>query len=220
MKKLNFPKILAGLFSLLIITAVFALVSFVPEVGLLGPSLMINPVCAVNCATTLPPVSFDECQPETNGAQIAKIYVTNIGNPLLDWTNVVEWNSRLDDTAAAADAILTLHVVGSKPVPASTEKDISLGRKVTGQKTHTLPFKIDETNDINHEFLRQNECGGSYLIWYETLEGKLFGGTEGIVASLLLDMNIAESSDDLIQNEGKFEWKAKFTEERINSPLA
>jgi hypothetical protein len=220
MKNLNLAKIVAGLFSLLIVIAVCTAVTYVPEVGLLGPSLMANPICATDCATTLPPVSFDECQPETNGAQIAKIYVTNIGNPLADWADVLEWNARLDDTAAAADAILTLHVVGSKPVPASTKKEISLGRKVTGKKTHTLPFKIDETNDINHDFLRQNECGGSYLIWYETLEGKLFGSTAGIVCSLLLDMNIAESSDDLIQNEGEFEWKAKFTEERINSPLA
>ncbi len=178
------------------------------------------PTCPTGCTSTLAPVEFDECAPETNGAQVAKIYMTQIGNPLADWTNPVEWQGRLDNDAVAADAILTLHVIGSKPVPTSTEKDISLGRKVTGQKTHVLTVKIDETNAVNHEMLRQNECGGSYLMWYETLEGKMFGGTEGIVASLLLDMNIAESSEDLIIFEGKFEWKAKFTEERIESPIA
>jgi len=178
------------------------------------------PTCPTGCTSTLAPVEFDECAPETNGAQVAKIYMTQIGNPLANWTNPVEWQARLDNTASAADSILTLHVIGSKPIPTSTEKDISLGRKVTGQKTHVLTVKIDETNDLNHEFLRQNECGGSYLMWYETLEGKMFGGTEGIVASLLLDMNIAESSEELIIFEGKFEWKAKFTEERIDSPIA
>ena len=178
------------------------------------------PTCPTGCTSTLAPVEFDECAPETNGAQVAKIYMTQIGNPLADWTNPVEWQGRLDNDAVAADAILTLHVIGSKPVPTSTEKDISLGRKVTGQKTHVLTVKIDETNAVNHEMLRQNECGGSYLMWYETLEGKMFGGTEGIVASLLLDMNNAESSEDLIIFEGKFEWKAKFTEERIESPIA
>jgi len=214
-------KFIGLMFSLLVVTASVFAFSISPELGIILPSIaMAVPVCATNCSTTLPPVSFDECQPETNGAQVAKIYITNIGNPLADWTNILEWQARLDNTASAADSILTLHVVGSKPVPSSTEKEISLGRKVTGKKTHILPFKIDETNDINHEFLRQNECGGSYLIWYETLEGKLFGGTEGIIVSLLLDMNIAESSEELIQNEGKFEWKSKFTEERINSPLA
>lgn len=220
MKNSVLAKIGVGLFSLSLVLLVCFAVHLMPETAMLGPSLAINPICATGCATSLPPVSFDECQPETNGAQVSKIYLTNIGNPLTDWTDPLEWQGRLDNTASAPDSILTLSVIGSKPVPSSTEKDISGGRKVAGKKTHTLPFKIDETNDINHEFLRQNECGGSYLAWYETLEGKMFGGTEGIVVSMLLDMNISENSDDLIVNEGKLEWKSKFTEERINSPLA
>jgi formylglycine-generating enzyme required for sulfatase activity len=211
-------KVLGILFSLLVVTLSVALFTQAPEIGV-GLAFAL-PVCATNCSATLAPVSFDECNPETNGAQIAKIYVTNIGNPLVDWTDPIEWQSRLNDAAVLASDILTLHVIASKPVPAGTEKEISLGRKVVGKKTHILPFKIDETNITNHEFLRANECGGSYLFWYETLEGKLFGSTDGIVASMLLDMNIAESADDLIQNEGKMEWKSKFTEERTDSPLA
>lgn len=191
---------------------------------LLTPSLMMQrsplPVCPTSCASTLPPVEYDECNPEINGAQVAKVYVTNIGNPLVDWTNPLEWQGRLDNNAIAADAILTLHVIGSKPVPTGNEVEISLGRKIVGKKTHVLNVKIDETNNTNHEFLRQNECGGNYLVWYETIDGLMFGGTEGIVASLLLDMNIAESAEDNIVYEGKFEWKSKFTEERIQSPLA
>lgn len=177
------------------------------------------PTCPTSCAASLPPVEFDECNPETNGAQVAKVYMTNIGFPLTNWNDPLEWQGRLDNTAPNNDSIITLHVVGSKPVPTSNEKDISLGRKVTGAKTHVLTVKVDETNITNHEFLRQNECGGNYLIWYETLDGKLYGGTEGIEAALLLDMNIAESSDELTIFEGKFEWKAKFTEERTDSPI-
>ena len=178
------------------------------------------PTCPTSCSANLPPVEFDECNPETNGAQVAKVYMTNIGNPLIDWTNPLEWQARLNNLAPAADSIITLHVIGSKPVPTTNEKEISLGRKVAGQKTHILTVKIDETNITNHNFLRENECGGNYLMWYETLDGKLYGGTEGIIASLLLDLNIAESSDELTIFEGKFEWKAKFTEERIDSPIA
>ncbi len=211
-------KVLGILFSLFVVTIAVTLFAHSPELGI--ATAFALPVCPTNCTATLAPVSFDECNPETNGAQIAKIYVTNIGNPLVDWNDPIEWQSRLNDAATAADDILTLHVIGSKPVPAGTEKEISLGRKVVGKKTHILNFKIDETNLPNHEFLRTNECGGSYLFWYETLEGKLFGSTDGIVASMLLDMNIGESADELIQNEGKLEWKAKFTEERTDSPLA
>lgn len=178
------------------------------------------PVCSTSCENDLPIVEFDECNPEINGGQISKIYITNIGFPLVDWTNVLEWNLRLDNSAVGADAIRTLHVIGSKPVPSADEKEISLGRKLKGSKTHIINVKVDETNDINHEFLRKMECGGTYLMWYETLEGKLFGGTEGIKSSAFLDMVIPESGTDIITNEGKFEWKSKFTEERIVSPLA
>jgi hypothetical protein len=125
----------------------------------------------------------------------------------------------LTDSGAGANSIRTLHVIGSKPVPASDEKEISLGRKVTGKKTHIVNFKVDETNDTNHEFLRQNECGGNYLFWYETVEGLMFGGNEGIEASMLMDMDIPEALTDLIMFTGKIEWKSKFTEERIASPI-
>ena len=178
------------------------------------------PTCPTSCAANLPSVDYDECNPETNGAQVSKIYLTNIGEPLLDWTDILEWQGRLDQTGVNPDAIRTLNVIGSKPIPTSNLKDISLGRKVAGKKTHVLTVKIDETNAVNHEFLRQNECGGNYLMWYETLDGLLFGGNEGIESSLLLDMNIAESSEEIVIHEGQFEWKHQFTEERIPSPLA
>jgi len=178
------------------------------------------PVCSLGCASSLPDSLFDECAPEINGAQIAKIYITNIGNPLVNWTDPVEWDSRINPVVPGPTDIHVLHVIGAKPVPAGTEQEISLGRKIVGKKTHILTMKIDETNATNHEFVRANECGGQYLFWYETLEGLLFGSTNGIVASLLLDMNIAESADENIVYEGKLEWKSKFTEERIISPIA
>jgi hypothetical protein len=178
------------------------------------------PTCPDDCDATLPVVSFDECQPEVNDGQIYKLYVTNIGNTFTDVTSLPEWTARLDNGSANADAIRTLHVIGSKPVPTSEEKDISLGRKITSKKTHSVPFKIDETNAINHEFLRLMECGGNFLFWYETSGGLLFGGNEGIKASFTLDMEIPESETDFIQLTGKADWKAKFTEERTPSPLA
>ncbi|MCA9497132.1 MAG: hypothetical protein KC589_09375 [Nanoarchaeota archaeon] len=178
------------------------------------------PVCSTSCSDDLPIVSFDECNPEINGGQVSKLYITNVGYPLTDVTDAVEWGTRLDNAGAGNDAIRTLHVVGSKPAPSGDEKEISLGRKLKGSKTHIVNFKIDETNDVNHEFLRKLECGGTFKFWYETLEGKIFGGNEGIDASFFVDMVIPEAATDIIINEGKAEWKAKFTEERNDSPLA
>ena len=177
------------------------------------------PTCPTGCGDNLPPVDFDDCAPEINEGRIDYIYLTNVGNPLADWTNAVEWNGRLDNTAAAPDAILTLTVTGEKPEPTVNEQEISLGRKITASKTHVVTAIIDETNAINHEFLRQNECSGQYLMWYQTSGGKLFGGTEGIEISLVGDMIIPLSDEELINFALKAEWKAKFTEERIDSPI-
>ena len=148
------------------------------------------------------------------------MYITNLGNPLVDVTDLVEWTARLSNGGALANDIRTLHVIGSKPVPTADEKEISLGRKISSKKAHTLPFKIDETNQINHEFMRSMECGGQFLFWYETSGGLMFGGNEGIKGSFILDMEIPESETDFILLTGKADWKAKFTEERSLSPLA
>lgn len=181
---------------------------------------MALPVCPTDCSTSLPVVSFDTCNPAIQDAQIDRIYLTNVGNPLVDWTSAVEWGGRLDDTGTATgDEIRTLNVIGDKPKPAANIKDISLKRKVIGQKDHTLNFIVDEMNDVNHEMIRQFECGGNYLMWYRTCGGLLFGGTEGIEAFIEMDMVIAQSADEIITAEGTATWKSKFTEERIASPI-
>lgn len=177
------------------------------------------PTCPSGCGDNLPAVDFDECAPEINEGRIDKIYLTNVGNPLTDWTDALEWQGRLDDTAANANSIITLIVTGEKPEPTVNEQTISLGRKIVASKTHVINASIDETNAINHEFIRQNECSGQYLMWYETSGGKLFGGTEGIPVSLTGDMIIPLSDEELITYSLKAEWKAKFTEERIDSPI-
>ena len=178
------------------------------------------PTCPVDCDSILPVVAFDECAPEVNDAQIQKIYLTNKGNPLVDVTDLVEWTARLSNHGVTADAIRTLHVIGSKGAPSSETKAISLGRTLASKKAHEVAFKVDETNAINHEFVRQSECGGQFTMWYETSGGLIFGGNEGIDVSIVLDMVIGESDSDLILLEGKATWKAKFTEERALSPLA
>jgi len=216
MKKLN---LISALFSLIAVAIVLITEADLFAIGGVVSTAFALPVCPVGCTSTLGITENDECNPDTNSAQIGKLYFTNIGNPLTDWTDALEWQGRLSDNSANADAIRTLHVVGSKPIPASDEKEISLGRRVTGKKTHIVNYKVDETNITNHEFLRQNECGGNYLFWYETVEGLLFGGNEGIEASMLMDMDIPEALTDLITFAGKVEWKSKFTEERIESPI-
>ena len=181
--------------------------------------MMPDPVCPTDCSATLPPLSFDDCNPEINDAQIDRIFFTNVGNPLVDWTNATEWNGRLSQTGTNGDAIRELCVIGEKPRPTSNKRDISKGRKVIGKKDHVLNFRIDDTSQDNHDAIRQLECGGNILFWYTTLGGLMYGGTEGIEAQITMDNVIVEDDNEIIEIQGELEWTRKFTEERIPSPI-
>jgi len=180
----------------------------------------VEPNCPTDCLSELPAVDFSKCNPVTHGAQIQRIFLTNVGNSFSDWTDAAEWISRLNNSGSGASDVRTLHVVGSKPAPDSQKITISLGRIITGKKKHKLPIKIDETNDTNYAFLRQNECGGQYLMWYETAGRMLYGGNSGIPCSLTLDDVIVEDSGQLETFDGEFTWESQFTPERIASPIA
>jgi len=178
------------------------------------------PNCPYSCENQLPIASFDECAPEINSAQIAKVYVGKINQCFADWTDAAEWAGRISNTSTADTAIRKFHVIADKPKPTANVKDISLGRKLAGKKDHVLNLKIDETNATNHEMIREYECPHKVAIWYETLDGLLFGGNCGIEGSFGLDMIISGDANEIITFEGTFDWKAKFTEERIVSPMA
>lgn len=178
-----------------------------------------NPTCPTDCSTNLPEVEFSDCSPEINSGQILKLYVTNDGNPLSDWTSGAAWALRIDNTAPAATSILELTVIGEKPVPEATEKEISGGRTVKGKKNHVLNIDVDETNTTNYEFLRGLECGGSYRIWY-TDSKYLYGGNDGIKASIFLDHVIPKDDAETQTFTGTVKWSDSFHPERILNPIA
>lgn len=174
--------------------------------------------CPTDCSSLLPAVSFSACAPEVNTSEITDIFLAKAtSTAFTNWAQLAEWTTRLaasDDTA-----IKRLVVSGDKPAPARVEREISNFRKSVTQKTHVVNFTIDETNDINHEFLRSLECGGQYKIWYKTASGHMFGGNSGILSNVFLDMVLARGEGEIAKYEGTAEWKAKFTEERVDSPL-
>lgn len=183
--------------------------------------LPTQPTCPDNCATAMPVVTFSKCAPKTFAAQISKIYMTSNGeNGLTDWTSAAEWLGRLSNSDTIQSAIRTLFVIGSKPKPESQKIKISLGREIVGKKKHTINFKIDELNDENREMQRVLECGGTYLMWFETSSGLLFGDNSGIEVSIESDVIIDEDSGQIIRIEGTLSWEAKFTPKSILSPIA
>jgi hypothetical protein len=182
---------------------------------------MPNPTCPANCATALPAASFSKCAPEVNLAEISYVYLAKgIAEAFTDWTEPDEWATRVSNSSTTGDDyIRVLTVIGDKPEPTVAEREISAGRKVNVLKTHVVNYTIDESNAINHELLRSLECGGSYKVWYETKGGLLFGGNEGIDASVFLNMVLNRGTDEIINLNGRIEWKNKFTEERTVSPI-
>lgn len=174
-------------------------------------------VCDDNCEDELPAVSFTLCAPEINFGEIDAIFMTNIGNPLTDETSAAEWAVRLaaiDDTK-----MIELYVVGEKPVPEEQEVVTSRNITVTGQKTHTIPFEIHQTNHTNYEFMRSLECNRQVLIWYRTAGGKLYGGKSGISATVKLNHLIPKTRKEITMFVGTAKWDAKFHPCECPSPI-
>jgi hypothetical protein len=156
-----------------------------------------------------------------NNGEIAKIYFTTVGNPMANIANELEWDSRIDNSAAGASKIRLLTVIGEFPAVGDNEKQISGGRIIEGVKDFLINFTIDETSATNYSFLRQLECAqGNHLFWYETRDGKLFGGNSGVEGKIKLKKVIPKDYNGVITFEGTIKWKSQFSPEGyISSPV-
>lgn len=181
---------------------------------------MSQPLCNQDCTGALPGFDFSKCNPDIENGQIAKVFFAIADNPLSNWSSVVEWASRIDNDAAASNSIRTLIGIGDMPAPESTEKEISLGRKIQGIKKFTINFKVDEVNENIHEAMRVLQCNtGNFALWFETRDHKLFGGNSGVYASIKVDQIIPESYQDIIYYQLTITWESQYMPEMIDSPI-
>ena len=184
-------------------------------------SVLLLPTCPTDCAGSLPEVAFDECAPVVHYGEIEKIYIAR--SDAADFTNVdliAEWTTRLSDTSADPDAIRALTVIGELPEPEQSEITISGDRTVVGFKQFTLNVEIDETNDTNYLFLLTYECNVKVKLWFETADGMLYGGNEGIDGTLRLNNTIPRERAEIAKFIGTFKWKSQFSPLRCASPMA
>jgi hypothetical protein len=183
-------------------------------------SVLFIPPCPTTCAGYLADVSFNECTPEYHWGEISKIYLASITHPgFINAGALAEWTAWLSDTADFAYSIRTLTVIGELPEPETSEVPTSGDRIAIGYKTFNLNFEIDETNDINYNWLLMSECGGKYVIWYETSDGILYGGNDGIEVSLRMNQIIPRERTALVKLMGKATWKSIRSPFRHDSPL-
>lgn len=178
----------------------------------------LYPPCPTTCAGSVTDVTFNECAPELHWGEISKLYVVDANFGGLDADSLVDWNANLGDDIDGK--IRTLIVIGELPEPETVEVPISGDRIAIGSKTFNLPFTIDETNEDNYHFLKYLECGGKFIIWFETSDGILYGGDTGIEVSIRLNLVIPKERTALVQYVGKATWKSLTHPCRTTFPLA
>jgi len=183
---------------------------------------MAEILCPEDCEVALPIQEFDKCNPQINLSQITDILIAKgDAAPFEDVADPVEWAARLSqtDVTAGSDKIRRLTGIGSKAKPGAVTRALSKGRNVVINRNHSLNFKLDETNQANYDAMREHQCGGIYTIWYITAGNNLFGGNNGIKVGLEAGPVLAESEDEIEILDYIFDWKNKFSEERVVSPI-
>jgi hypothetical protein len=81
-------------------------------------------------------------------------------------------------------------------------------------RNFTMNFRLDETNDANHNAIRSLQCSsGNHLFWFQTRDGKLYGGNDGILGTIKGDIIIPEAYTDIIIFQLTFTWEARFMPE-------
>lgn len=181
---------------------------------------MAEILCPEDCEVALPVQKFDECNPEINKSQITDIFYTK-GNatPFTDVTDPVEWAARLSQTdVASPDSIRRLTGIGSKAKPTSTTRAISGGRTVTINRAHSINHVIDETNQENHDAMRNHQCRGTYTMWYKA-GNLIFGGNSGIKVTFDPGAVLDGGDEGVIVLDYVITWNNLFDEERAISPI-
>ena len=182
---------------------------------------MATVVCPNNCETELPEVRFSKCSPTIVLSEIVRIFLGKQSTePFTDWKSATEWTTRLSENGTTANAIRPLTVIADKPAGSPVVKEISNGRKYNLRKDFTINIEIDDVSSENYEFMRVTQCGGEYKLWFETAGGRLYGGNEGIDASLVLDNVLGRGKDEIEKITGTASWDDKFSPEMCTSPIA
>lgn len=176
--------------------------------------------CPNSCETALPEVKFSKCSPNIVLSEIVRIFVgKKTTQPFNNWKDASEWTQRLSETANTANAIRPLTVIADKPAGSPVVKEISNGRKYNLRKDFTVNIEIDDVSPENYEFMRVTQCGGEYKLWFETAGGRIYGGNEGIDASLVLDNVLGRGKDEIEKITGTASWSDKFSPEMALSPI-
>lgn len=138
----------------------------------------------LGCESELFPVLFDPCATEYAYNQIGWIYLTNVGNPLTDWTNPAEWAGRISDDSTNTDAIREIPLIGTLEVEEGEQIVVPGNGFAFGKKTFTLGGNVYDNNNTNYTWLRSLGCNKPFLMWFKSVDGKhLYGSNSGVLST-------------------------------------
>jgi hypothetical protein len=174
------------------------------------------------CGVSIPVMEFSNCSPQVRAGGITRIYMMNPDElDVFDWADPADWAARVSNTDATVTAIRELTVVGDMPLSEATERTISDNRTSVINRDRTLNFYIDDISFLNYEWSRQMDCGVSGKFWFVGDDGTLlYGGQEGIDASITIDLEIPEDITDIQRLRGTLRWKSKVKPAMIANPIA
>jgi hypothetical protein len=127
--------------------------------------------------------------------------------------NPAAWSARMDQTAVAAGAIITMPVIGSKALPEDEVAEFSQGRERVTARTHTLELEFDEHSDLMHDFWRKvTTCGLTCGMWYEIANG----GTPYLASSheghhIPIEVSLKGGMEIPVERAGKVVWRITAT---------
>jgi hypothetical protein len=178
------------------------------------------------CATILPVISADYCNPNINYARINQIFFTRLEDTITSPLNLANFVSRLDNTTALAAPgtkakIRYLNGIGSLAAPSVNELDGSLGRKYKSKADFTIEFDVDDTSQSNYDFMKaiSAQGGQTYACWWEA-GGLLFGGLTGVPATLYASYEIVAGDKDIQKMKVSLKWSAVSLPDRQAYPTA
>jgi hypothetical protein len=177
------------------------------------------------CTTTLTPLRADDCTTGVIFGRIDRIYLTKVGDGLTDWSSSVEWTGRIDNATAQPTNgdpyhIRQLNVIGSVAEPEQNEISISANRFAYSLPEFTVEFSIDDTASTDNYAFMQTliaNNGGIYALWLEG-GGYLYGGNDGVEATIKLSYEVPEDNNDIVRMRGTAKWKGAFPA-RIATPF-
>lgn len=179
------------------------------------------PSCPDNCTFQLPEATFNFCKSDIHTGEIETLYLASSdAECFTDWSSLAEWTTRLSNTSLDPDAIRRLRCIGTLPAGTSSPVTISLGQTFNPEKDRTATITIEDCSDENFDFMRFLECQFTVKAWFQTAGGDLFGGDCGVDVNIDPNYIIEEGQGSIHHITFTLTWKAKFTPDRIVSPLA